>query len=75
MLLYMYSKRGNDMNTQEIIKEIRKSGKVAIEMSGTEMEILVDKGDLIQMIKNQAGHEFEIYGREGYRCVFFRSIW
>ena len=63
------------MNTQEIIKEIRKSGKVAITMACTEMEILVDKGDLIQMIKNQAGHEFEIYDREDYRCVFIQSRW
>ena len=67
------------MDTQEIIKEIRKSGKVGITMQGTEIEILVDKSDLIGMIKSNEseGAEYEIYERAGlgYRCVFFTGDW
>ena len=67
------------MNTQEIIKEIRKSGKVAITMGGTEMEILVDKSDLIEMLKNNESPdaEYEIYPRAGlgYRYVKCCTDW
>ena len=67
------------MNTQEIIKEIRKSGKVAITMGGTEMEILVDKSDLIEMLKNNESSDAE-YGISpraglGYRCVICNTDW
>jgi len=67
------------MNTQEIIKEIRKSGKVAVTMGGTEIEVLVDKSDLIEMLKNNElpESEYEIYLRDGlgYRCVFSLTDW
>lgn len=79
MLVCRYSKKGNDMNTQEIIKEIRKSGKVAITMGGTEIEVLVDKSDLIEMLKNNESPDadYGIYPRagQGYRCVFSCTDW
>ena len=62
------------MNTREIIKEIRKAGKVGINMSGTELEILVDKTDLIEMLKTDESlwDNYKIYPRAGlgYRCVY-----
>ena len=67
------------MNTQEIIKEIRKTGKVGMTMQGTEIEVLVDKSDLIDMIESNEhdGAEYAIYERAGlgYRCVFFTGDW
>ena len=67
------------MNTQEIIKEIRKAGRVGMMMQGTEIEVLVDKSDLIEMIQtnDHDGASYEIYERAGlgYRCVFFTGNW
>jgi hypothetical protein len=67
------------MNTQEIIKEIRKTGKVGITMQGTEIEVLVDKSDLYEMIQtnDHDGASYEIYERAGlgYRIVVFTGNW
>jgi len=67
------------MNTQEIIKEIRKAGKVGITMQGTEIEVLVDKSDLYEMIQTNEHEEssYEIYERAGlgYRVVIFTGNW
>jgi len=65
------------MNTQELIKEIRKPGKIAIEMAATEMEILVDKSDFIRVVQANeiAEPEYSIVNRDGYRVVFFDGNW
>lgn len=58
-----------------IIKEIKKKGKVAIELAGSELEIIVDKKDLIQEIERQIDldQEYSIFDRNGYRIVYYDS--
>jgi hypothetical protein len=65
------------MNTREIIKEIRKSGKVAMEMSATEIEVVVDKSDLIRALQyvESTEREYSIHQRDGYRVVFSDTPW
>jgi hypothetical protein len=59
----------------QIIKEIRKAGKIAISFGSSELEILVDKKDLIQEIERQIDmdQEYSIFERDGYRIVFYDS--
>lgn len=67
-----------DMNAHQAIKELRKPGKVAITISGTELEVFADKSDLIAQVEHlgDADHiSWTMVDRGTHRTLLFSGEW
>jgi hypothetical protein len=64
--------KGNTMTLEELIKEIKKAGPVAVPVSlgYNELEVIVSKQDLISELHGTQSDEYQIFKRDGYRIVF-----
>jgi MoaA/NifB/PqqE/SkfB family radical SAM enzyme len=64
-----------DMNAKATIKELRKPGKVAITLGGTEIEVFADKADLIEQVAAFEAGLWNLHDRGSYRLLIFSGEW